>query len=248
MKPGETIFSLSDRTGLFVPVVVKPKNATVPYRHPAEEPTPIKVKGDDEQVPKDLRKMIDTLEGKEFKVFKSDAKPYNLNIVGIRNNNTEPNSFDDDLWVFWKTENKWSLKKYKITTDPGLTYLQQPINESGTAILKEGQYRGAYQIGKHRNKYTALVQAKPVTVIRDFDRDSELDYNSGKEQSGMFGINIHRSSATGTSTLVNKWSAGCQVFARITEYNEFIKLCKLARDQWGNSFTYTLINRQDLIS
>ena len=77
----------------------------------------------------------------------------------------------------------------------------------------------------------------------DFNRDGKLDFASGKEQTGFFGINIHRSSPTGESTLVNKWSAGCQVFARITEYNEFIGLCKKAIAEWGNEFTYTLIRK-----
>ena len=248
MKPGETIFSFSDRIGLFEQGDIRQRNITTPHLIPAKEPTPVKAKGNPEKLSFELQNMIITLEKRSYKVFKSDIKPYNLNIVGIRNDNSVPNSFDDELWVFWKYDNIWTLKKYQITTDPGLTYLEYPINESGTAILKEGQYRNAYKIGKHRNKYTALVQAKPVTVIRDFNRDSKLDFNSGKEQTGMFGINIHRSSANGESTLVNKWSAGCQVFSKISQYNEFIKLCKLAQDYWGNFFTYTLINKQELNS
>src|SRR5690606_12369635 len=104
-------------------------------------------------------------------------------------------------------------------------------------------YRSSYRIGLHRNSYTALVQAKPVTVIRDFDRDAILDYDSGREETGFFGINIHRASATGESTRVDKWSAGCQVFANIHQYSEFLKLCRLATSNWGEQLTYTLIRQ-----
>ncbi|MBR9998941.1 MAG: hypothetical protein KFF73_08220 [Cyclobacteriaceae bacterium] len=99
----------------------------------------------------------------------------------------------------------------------------------------------------HKNKYTALVQDKPVTVIRDFNRDNKLDFDSGREQTGFFGINIHRASASGESTLVDKWSAGCQVFASIREYHEFMELCKQASTEWNDKFTYALISRKGLV-
>lgn len=119
--------------------------------------------------------------------------------------------------------------------------LTHPENNFGTAILKDGQYYHSHQLGLHKKKYQALVQASPVTVIRDFNRDSNLDYDSGREQTGTFGINIHRSNPNGESTFVNKWSAGCQVFARSTEYDEFMGLVKKAVAEWGNTFTYTLL-------
>lgn len=66
----------------------------------------------------------------------------------------------------------------------------------GYASLKSGVYR--YKIGQHGisrgNPYKALVQAGPVTVTRD----------GGGEETGWFGINIHRGSTTSTS------SEGCQ--------------------------------------
>src|SRR5690606_11409828 len=121
-----------------------------------EEPVKLKVKGPPEIIPAELLTLIKELEERNFRVFKSDSKPYNLNIVGIRNSQGRPNSFDDQIWVFWRYENRWTLKKYKATTDPGLTYIKDPINSEGTAILKEGQYREAYRLGKHRGSYEAL--------------------------------------------------------------------------------------------
>ena len=241
LRPGESVMKAFDIFQGFDLPEVKSHNKTLPGNKPVTEPTVVKVKGPVETIPPKVGQIIKQVELKGYKVFKSDSKNYNLNLVGMRNNNAVPNSFDDKMYVFWKWENKWNLKEYKITTDPGITYLNDPLVADGTAILKEGQYCGAYSLGKHRGKYDALVQSKPVTVLRDDNKDSTLDFDTKKERTGMFGINIHRSSARGESTLVDKWSAGCQVFAMLKEYNEFIRLCKLARDEWGNSFTYTLL-------
>lgn len=242
-KPGESVADAARRFNLFNLGELKQLNKSVDLKIKRQEPVEIKLQGPVESISDDVRNICLLMERLNYKIFRSDSKNYNLNIVGIRNDMSEPNKFDDELWVFWKYEAIWKLKKYKITTDPGLTYLLDPLTKDGTAILKEGQYLSTYRLGKHQGKYEALVQSKPVTVIRDFNRDNKLDFASGKEQTGMFGINIHKSSSTGESILVNKWSAGCQVFARINEYNEFIDLCKKSIGEWSNEFTYTLINK-----
>ncbi len=117
-------------------------------------------------------------------------------------------------------------------------------NAAGVARLVEGQYRGSHSIGLHQGKYKALKQAKPVKVYRDPNRD--LTYDETKIAEGIFGINIHRSSATGTSTYVENWSEGCQVFSTITDFDKFMALCEKASAIHGNSFTYTLIESSDL--
>ena len=48
------------------------------------------------------------------------------------------------------------------------------------------------------------------------------------------------------STKVDKWSAGCQVIAANDDWHEFMDICRVARDKWGNSFTYTLLESNDL--
>ena len=88
----------------------------------------------------------------------------------------------------------------------------------------------------------ALVQRKPVTVIRDYDRNAKLDFLNGKKTTGLFGINIHRASKTGTTRTVDKYSAGCQVFENADAFQEFLKLCDRHRQLYGNQFTYTLID------
>jgi hypothetical protein len=192
-----------------------------------------------------LDTVYNALKSKDYEIFESDNLPYNLNIIGIRNNNRVPNSFDDFIVVMWKYKGNWNFKKYEATTDPGLFYLNHLLSSSGTAILKEGQYLHCYCLGLHQGKYKALVQFMPITVIRDFDKDNYLDFTSGKEESGIFGINIHRANITGKSINVNQWSAGCQVFADSGKFNEFISICEKAQKYWGKSFSYTLLNIND---
>lgn len=190
--------------------------------------------------------LIKTLNKLGYKVFDNDTKPYNVNLVGIRSADTTPNTFNDWEYVFWKYRGSWDCLKFPITTDPGLYYLKNPMNEVGTAILKPGQWRGMWALGKHKGIYNALVQVSPVTVIRDFDRDNYLDYSSGKEQTGLFGINNHRAVEGGRSIMVEKWSAGCQVFQDFFQYEIFMRIISEASKEWTPTFTYTLITESDL--
>lgn len=190
-----------------------------------------------------VTQMIDIMKSKQYRVYLNDKQPYNLNIIGVRSVNSVPNQFDDWMFVFWRYHGEDVLKQYRITTDPGLYYLKNPMNVNGTAILPPGQYANCFKIGLHNGKYEALVQAKPITVIRDFNRDGKLDFDSARKDTGMFGINIHR--AGEDSQTVDRWSAGCQVFQRMDEFEEFMEDCRKARDIWGNSFTYTLLEEAD---
>ena len=58
--------------------------------------------------------------------------------------------------------------------------------------------------------------------------------------------NIHRSNPYTESYVVNKWSAGCQVFKKVEDYEKFMDLCGESAKIYGNSFTYTLIDEKDL--
>jgi hypothetical protein len=159
-----------------------------------------------------------------------------------------PNRFDDWLTVFYRSHEQWVFNAFPVTTDPGLYFLgdEQMGTDRGTAILKPGQYRGAYELGKHQGRYKALVQAGPVTVLRDFDRDAELDFRSDHTETGHFGINIHRANRDRASIQVENWSAGCQVVADPLQFNYFLRVCEKGAQEWGNSFSYTLLTQDDL--
>ena len=187
------------------------------------------------------------VKGKGYAWFEG-TKDYDLNIVGVRNSatgNKVTNVFDDKITVSYKLNGEWQFHVWNATTDPGKKGVIEYHNTAGVARLVEGQYRGSHSIGLHQGKYKALKQAKPVKVYRDPNRD--MTYDETKIAEGIFGINIHRSSATGTSTYVENWSEGCQVFSTVTDFDKFMALCEKASAIHGNSFTYTLIESVDLV-
>jgi hypothetical protein len=171
---------------------------------------------------------------------------YNLNIIGIRSKTHEANKFDDRICCVYKDEHGWVTRTWEATTDPGAYWLEHPMKPTGTAIMVPGQYRGAYKIAKHRGQYDALCQrGGRVKIYRDNNKDEILDMEPDSVTEGYYGINIHRSSTrSGGSTEVDRWSAGCQVFAKpgTDGFAEFMDLCKKSRDMWGDTFTYTLVD------
>lgn len=193
-------------------------------------------------------RLIASLEALGHTVFKDDSKPFNLNIIGIRSVNPTTNKFNCRLVDLWKNEGNWNIFQMQATTLPGLKYMKTPLSPKGCAILKEGQYRGVYKLDKHNGKYDALCQRLgDVTVYRDNDKDTSYDMLDGTEQTGKFGINIHRASAYKELENVDSNSAGCQVIQDPLEYDIHMELVYKAVDVWGNSFSYTLINENNLI-
>ena len=173
------------------------------------------------------------------------AKDYDVNIVGVRNSATGDkvtNLFDDHLTLSYKVGGEWKFHCWPATTDPGTKGVMQYGNKAGVARLVEGQYRGSHTIRLHGGKYEALGQNKPVKVYRDPNKD--MKYDETKIAEGVFGINIHKAGAD--STYVENWSEGCQVFKRAKDFEEFMTICRKARDVHGNSFTYTLLESADI--
>jgi hypothetical protein len=191
----------------------------------------------------EIRVLLRTLKSKGYIIY---DKPYQLNIIGRRTDNTRPNSFDDFIYIIYKNDDgDWEGWKAPATTDAGTYWLENPMQSKGTALLKAGQYVDTYKIDRHNGKYFAVTQRlKPVIVIRDYNRNNVLDFNNGREESGMFGINIHRADSTGTRKTVDKYSAGCQVFANADDFNKFMEMAYKQKDLYGNQFTYTLIDER----
>lgn len=190
---------------------------------------------------------------RDFKIFSSQVKNYNLNIVGTRSKNIRAGKFNDTLSVMWSYKDIEHYKEWPITTDPGLYYLKNPfVKSKGTAIMKQGQYRGAYKLagsssqfplkGHGRTNYLCLRQVKPVWFYRDVNRDGILDFNESSLENKVIHANIHRASTNYILEWIGKYSAGCQVFQNYEHYKEFLNLCIESEKRWGNSFTYTLID------
>lgn len=188
--------------------------------------------------------LIKYAEKKGFVIFNDNSKPFNLNIWAVRNTIQKAGEFDDLQIVFWKNQaGQWAYSQYVCTTDPSDLYLFNPINAKGTAIVKPGQYRGLWELGYHKghSDHPALVQRRPVVVIRDYNKDDILDVTpknlseyskviSGSNPSsytitythyvtnhtyiediGYFGINNHRAHRNVIKKAIGNYSAGCIV-------------------------------------
>lgn len=172
---------------------------------------------------------------------------YNLNIIGVRNLQSKRiDLFDDEIFIVFRKNGLWHEYKAPITTDPGRYYLENTdYRQDGVAIMVHPQQcRSTYKIGTHgHTRYKALVQRKKIKIWRDNNHDSKLDFDSPISE-GYFGINIHRSSTNPNGTkVVHKWSAGCQVFQHIDDFDIFMEICYKSSELYGDMFTYTLLAR-----
>ena len=166
-----------------------------------------------------------------------------INTIGVRSKNNVANSFDDEMHLIWVKNGLWQHHKYRCTCDPGTFWLENPSRAAGTAILVPGQYKDVYKFDLHAGKYKALCQRNgKVNVWRDSNKDGILDWEDGNEGiAGYYGINIHHAGTN--STRVDKWSAGCQVIARMVDWDEALSIWE---DSGAETFTYTLITEDDL--
>lgn len=133
--------------------------------------------------------------------------------------------FDDAIFVYSPT----AFASFNFNTDPnGFRKGHGTGDAKGMAMLKPGIWR--YQKGIHRG-YQAFTQAGEVTVIRD----GSPNY----EDTGYFGINIHKGGATGTSSL------GCQtVFA--DQWLAMKTLVYSELDRYNQkTFQYVLVDEAD---
>ena len=195
------------------------------------------------------RKLTDIIKSAERLGYTIDKRPNKLNIIGVRNSKATSQDKFDDLLAYFTYDNNGKLVGRVVsgTTDPSTSFLKSPINLKGAAILKSGQYKDAYQLGLHRNKYEALVQRKPVEVIRDNDRNALINYLA-PTQTGLYGINIHKSTkGKNNEDIIGLDSAGCQVFRNIRDFEDMMQLARISKNKYGNNFTYTLLDDRDLL-
>lgn len=180
---------------------------------------------------------------KEYKYNELRAEFSRLNyvwphfhLIGVRSKADIINKFDDKFYLINGTQ----MIEFEGTTNPG-TYWHENFDpkKGGVALLKEGQWINCWTLGKHRGMYDAWVQAKPVTVYRDADKDGKSEKTS-VTQNGIFGINVHRASENSISKFIDKWSAGCAVINAGARYmTEFIQKSK---DSKLKFFTLTILD------
>lgn len=197
-----------------------------------------------------------------------------LNIIGIRNNNTVGGKFDDTLVLCSSDDNDKWIKTFQVTVDPSDIALTTMKNSKGTAIVKSNIfYKDLWQLGFHKQDkvHPALVQVNPITVVRDYNKNNNLDivlskfdkvvkvgndnknitdyYYQGKlvgrEETGLFGINCHRASAWRILESVGLYSEGCTVHKDPNRYNkEFIPIIE-KYSKLNDKFSYVIINQDE---
>lgn len=156
--------------------------------------------------------------------------PGQLNIVYLegadangRPNANTPNMFNDRRLVLEIEEGRPTiLGNWEATTEPGRYYTMNPMNPGGAARIAFGQYK-AWSVGRHRNDHEALVQAKPVKVYRDLNRDFKREGDRLYE--GVFGINQHWGYDRPVNDLGHS-SAGCLVGRTRSGHRQFMSLLK----------------------
>ncbi len=187
-------------------------------------------------------------------VFKSkgysiNRDVYAMNIFAIRTADNTANSFNDVLGVLFMDERGgWQLRTWDCTTDAGLYYRLNPMNVEGTAIIVPGQYTNVYKVGLHKGQ-EAMEQIGNLKYIRDNNKNAVLDwvYNlvGAKFEVANNRTDIHRAGAN--SIQVDKWSAGCIVAAKETNYITFLTLIKSSINEYHhpNIFDFTLFEEKD---
>ena len=159
-----------------------------------------------------------------------------INIIGVRFQNSRQNFFDDFIVTYMNGVSKF----YQATTSPGTFWLNNPSRVSGTARLKPGFYKRCWVLGTHKGQYQALVQSNEALFVVQRDNDKNDLFNEQAESfNDASGINLHH--AGESSTKVDKWSAGCQVIARMEDWNDLMSDILLSRKSYGNFFSYNLV-------
>jgi len=174
------------------------------------------------------------------------AAPGRLHLIGVRGAipagdgclipaGDAPNLFNDTIGL-WGS----SLALFRGSVDPGEHYTRHPLRPEGCAHLLDGCWQ--YRPGLHR-EHDALVQAEPVRVWRDFNRNHRREPRELVHE-GWFGLNIH---AAGSTIAVGAWSAGCQVIAggwKGAAWRHFLGRC---HESGQSRFSYYLTSFDDIL-
>ena len=200
------------------------------------------------------QKLKQSITNKGYSFF--DDGDFNLNFIWVRNDLHATNHFTDDLHIAYKENDEEKVLSVKCTTKPGLKgSLLNPLTvagATGTAVIKEGFYRGAWQFidsYKQFSTYPFFQQIKPINYWRDGDKDLEIDLIQ-EQNNKLFGTHFHRMSNVADKRLVeqfeiNQWSLGC-LGCPLVEWDRVISLMRKAVPIWGTIISASIVNPSDL--
>ncbi len=160
------------------------------------------------------------------------SKPDEINIVYLEGvdkdgtpNSDKLDSFNDRRIVIKFLDNKPKIiGNWLATTEPGAHYTYKPMNPGGAARIQIDKQFKSWAIGMHGSgwaRHESLVQVRPITVCRDFNKDG---FRTGdKLDTGLFGVNQHSAFDSG---LIGRWSAGCLVGQSHDGHREFMNVVR----------------------
>lgn len=140
---------------------------------------------------------------------------------------TDPSAHHTKVIKEWKYCNKDSKNKKKHT--------------SGAAHLCPGFYT-AWKVGKHQNKYPALVQqAGKVKVLADMNT---FDQKKWEKRFDYCGINIHY--GVGKGNKIWGASAGCIVVKGLTAWKRFFSIIQtFEKKKPKRTYSFLLVDMKD---
>ncbi len=147
------------------------------------------------------------------------VRGYFRDTMGVKGKN-DVGIYDDAIFVLCPN----GVISFNANTDPSRLGMNAKIGKP-MAMLAPGTW--TYMPGMHKGQYLALVQARPVTVLR-----------GDTEDTGWFGINIHKGGYNTTS------SEGCQTIYP-DQWDSFISLvqAQMARVE-RKTISYLLMEAQ----
>jgi hypothetical protein len=161
-----------------------------------------------------------------------------VNIGGIRTNNNTPDAWNDFIYI----EFKGKFLFFVGTTRPGVYWLQHPSRQNGTFVMAPGQHIDCWYKSLH-NGYPALCQCKPMPGYRDNDKDNLVDPDTTKIYMDGEGVDIHHAHALVKQTVIDKYSAGCQVIDAFSDWQQFFEIYTSSTQEF---YSYTLLLENEL--
>lgn len=131
--------------------------------------------------------------------------------------------------------------------------MAESTNSNGIQILVPSQYTDVYKISTYGGAAAMVTKPNSLQLIwldKEFDRPEFLPNNisapikTNDIGTGDFKINMHLGYPGGKK--VGNWSEdGSQVFATADELKDFFSNCEKHRELYDNSFSYTLVTKDD---
>ena len=131
--------------------------------------------------------------------------------------------------------------------------MAESTNPNGIQILVPSQYTDVYKISTYGGAPAMVTKQNSVQLIwldKEFDRpeflptDISNPIKTNEIGTSDFKINIHLGYPGGKK--VGNWSEdGSQVFATADELKDFFSNCEKHRELYDNSFSYTLVTKDD---